>query len=192
MQWIRLTQHCPEFQFDIRYARTDNFLEKKFYPFSEAFATTLLVNDLQRVHQQLSTEGVGLLIFDTYRPWSITQRFWNEVPAEWQAYLADPKKGSAHNRVAAVDLSLFHLSTKKPVSMPSDFDEMTEASHVTSSSGSEEQRHYRDLLQKVMKQNRFTGIKNEWWHFNHLPSLHQPVMNLDFNVLATIADSQVR
>ncbi len=94
--------------------------------------------------------------------------------------VADPAKGSSHNRGCAVDLSLYDLKTGKPVAMPSDFDEMNEKAYVAYAGGDPQAISLRDLLQTTMKANQFTGIKNEWWHFNHLSHRIHPVLNISF------------
>jgi zinc D-Ala-D-Ala dipeptidase len=168
-------------QFDIRYARADNFMKRAVYSEAESFLLEPVALDLLRVHKTLEPHGFGLLIFDGYRPWSVTKLFYDECQPFERDFLADPKKGSSHNRGCAVDLSMYHLSTGKPVQMPSDFDEMNERAYTEYAEGPSEPRLARDLLQTTMRANHFTGIKNEWWHFNHTSHHHWPVMNLSFS-----------
>jgi len=168
------------FKFDIRYARTDNFLGQKVYGLAKAFLLKHVAEDLLRVHQELAKHGFGLLIFDGYRPWAVTKLFWDQSSEHDRQFLANPESGSSHNRGCAVDLSMYDLATGVPVTMPSDFDEMNEKSYVAYTGGTEEQRRLRDLLQATMKAHRFTGIKNEWWHFNHVTHHEHPVMYLTF------------
>ncbi len=119
-------------------------------------------------------------MFDAYRPWSVTKLFWDRSTPEVQKYLADPEMGSAHNRGAAIDCSLWNLSTGKEVQMPSRFDEMNERAHLAYAGGTMEARQLRDLFQTVMVKNNFRSIPNEWWHLNHISHKDYPVMNFSF------------
>ena len=170
-------------KFDIRYARTDNFLGKKVYELSKAFLIGHVADDLYRAHQALALHGYGLLIFDGYRPWSVTKIFWDESSEHDRQFLANPESGSSHNRGCAVDLTLYSLATGKAVVMPSEFDEMNEKSYPDYPGGTPEQRASRDLLQATMKANGFIAIKYEWWHFNHHTHKEYPVMNQTFEAV---------
>ena len=180
MKWVNL-EHLPApFQFDIRYSRADNFMGEAVYPYARAFLLEHVAHDLMKVHAELEAHGFGILIFDGYRPLSVTETFWNRSTDEMRNYLADPKSGSVHNRGCAVDLSLYHLDSKHPAPMPSDFDELNEKAHVTFLGGDPVALANRDLLKEKMLKNGFTGIKHEWWHFNHGSAADFPVLNLSF------------
>ena len=182
-QVVKLThleQLDPTLKFDIRYAREDNFIKRKVYRSAHAFLLAHVAADLLNVHLKLKPKGFGLLIFDGYRPWSVTKLFWDLSNEHDRQFLADPAKGSSHNRGCAVDLSLYELKTGRAVVMPSDFDEMNEKSYVAYTGGDARSRELRDLLQETMKAHHFTGIKNEWWHFNHTSHHEWPVMNFTF------------
>lgn len=152
---------------DIRYARTDNFTGKKVYPEARAFLQRPAAEGVVAVHKKLREKGLGLVIFDGYRPWSITKLFWETVIPEHKKFVADPAKGSKHNRGCAVDLSIFDLKTGKLLPMPSDFDEFTERASPDYTGGTEDERANRDLLKKLMEAEGFTVNPNEWWHFDH-------------------------
>lgn len=173
-------------KFDIRYARADNFIGEAVYSMPKAYLLRHVALDLMAVHQQLAEHGFGLLIFDGYRPWSVTKLFWDRSTEEVRQFLANPETGSSHNRGCAVDLSMYHLDTGEPVMMPSDFDEMNEKAFTEYPGGSDESRCCRDLLQATMKANHFLGIKNEWWHFNHRTHQGWPVMYLTFEEIELI------
>jgi D-alanyl-D-alanine dipeptidase len=167
-------------KFDVRYARADNFMKKAVYTQPRAFLLKHVAEDLLNVHLALKPHGYGLLIFDGYRPWTVTKLFWDESDDHNRQFLANPESGSSHNRGCAVDLSMYSLKTGEPVVMPSDFDEMNEKAYTHYTGGAAEERRLRDLLQKTMLENGFTGIKNEWWHFNHISNAQWPVMNFTF------------
>ena len=152
---------------DIRYARTDNFVGKAVYPEARAFLQRPAAEALLAVHKNLAKQGLGLVIFDGYRPWAVTKLFWEVTPEDLRKFVADPKKGSRHNRGCAVDLSIYDLKTDKLVPMPSDFDEFTERASPNYEGGTKEETANRDLLRKLMEAEGFTVNKNEWWHFDY-------------------------
>lgn len=171
------------FLFDIRYARSDNFFKRQVYPTPRAFLLEQVAADLIRAHRFLNKLGYGFIIFDGYRPWSVSKLFYDECQPFERDFLADPVKGSSHNRGCAVDLSIYDLNTGKIVQMPSDFDEMNEKAWTEYAEGPSEPRLKRDLLQTTMREHHFTGIKVEWWHFNHVCHQQWPVINLSFEEL---------
>src|SRR5215203_1249599 len=111
---------------DIRYATDNNFVGRPVYPEARAFLQKAAAKAVANVHRKLRKQGLGLVIFDGYRPWAITKLFWEVVPEDKRKFVADPAKGSKHNRGCAVDLSIFDLKTGELIEMPSDFDEFTE------------------------------------------------------------------
>ncbi len=171
---------------DVRYARTDNFLSTRFYPQARVFLLSHVAEDVMRVCEDLRAQGRGLLIFDGYRPWSVTKQFWDRSSVGVREFLADPATGSAHNRACAVDLSLFDLATGLPIAMPSDFDEMNEKAWRDFQGGAEDARRERDRLRTAMEQHGFTGIPNEWWHFNHSSRHEWPVMDFGFEEIPPV------
>jgi len=152
---------------DIRYARTDNFVGKVVYAEARAFMQRPAADALVRVHRQLKRRNLGLVIFDGYRPWSVTKLFWEVTPEDKRKFVANPKTGSRHNRGCAVDLSMFDLKTGKLVEMPSDFDDFTDRASPKYVGGTAAQRKNRDLLRKLMEDEGFTVNDNEWWHFDY-------------------------
>ncbi|MBX3281773.1 MAG: M15 family metallopeptidase [Acidobacteria bacterium] len=164
---VELTKLSKTIKLDIRYARTDNFTGQAVYPEARAFLQRDAAKALLKVHKKLKKEGLGLVIFDGYRPWSITKLFWDVVKLEERKYVADPAKGSKHNRGCAVDLSIYDLKTGRPVPMPSDFDEFTERASPDYTGGTDEERANREKLRSLMEAVGFTVNPNEWWHFDY-------------------------
>ena len=121
--------------------------------------------------------GVGLLVFDAYRPWSVTKQFWDETPPSKRAFVADPRQGSKHNRGCAVDLSFYDLATGREIAMPSSYDEFSERASPRYTGGTKKQRRWRDLLRAAMESEGFTVDKGEWWHFDYREWRVYPVMN---------------
>ncbi len=151
---------------DIRYATTNNFTGKQVYPEARAFLQKPAAKALVRVHRKLKKQGLGLVIYDGYRPWTITKLFWDSVTPEQKIFVADPKTGSKHNRGCAVDLGIFDLKTGLAIPMPSGYDEFSERASPGYKGGTEEERRNRDLLRRLMEQEGFTVNENEWWHFD--------------------------
>ncbi len=152
---------------DIRYARIDNFVGKVVYSEARAFMQRPAADALIRVHRKLKKRNLGLVIFDGYRPWSVTKLFWDVTPEDKRKFVANPKTGSRHNRGCAVDLSMFDLKTGKLVEMPSDFDDFTDRASPIYEGASRRQKKNRDLLRKMMEAEGFTVNDNEWWHFDY-------------------------
>ncbi len=164
---IELIKLDKTIKLDIRYARADNFVGRAVYTEARAFLQKPAAEAVVRVHRKLKKLGLGLMIFDGYRPWTITKLFWEVTPEDKRKFVANPKTGSRHNRGCAVDLSIYDLKTKKLLDMPSDFDEFTERASPDYKGASEIQTKNRDLLRKMMEAEGFIVNRNEWWHFDY-------------------------
>jgi D-alanyl-D-alanine dipeptidase len=165
---------------DIRYATSNNFLGRPVYRESRAFLQRPAAEALLRVSRSVQKKGHGLLVFDGYRPWSITKIFWDETPAEKRQFVADPSKGSRHNRGCAVDLSLYDLKTGREVEMPSAYDEFSKRAYPNYKGGTERQRRLRDLLRSAMEAEGFEVNEFEWWHFDYKDWKRYPILNIGF------------
>jgi D-alanyl-D-alanine dipeptidase len=177
----------PTFKLDIRYATDNNFLKRRVYREARAFLQRPAAEALVRVHRNLRKQGYGLLVFDGYRPWAVTKDFWDSTPPDKRNFVANPAKGSKHNRGCAVDLSLFELATGAEVEMPSGYDEMTNRAYPTYDGGTQEQRRLRDLLRAAMEAEGFTVNEYEWWHFDYKDWRKYPILNLSFETLGGAA-----
>ncbi len=164
---IELVKLDKTIKLDVRYARADNFVGRAVYPEARVFLQKPAAEALVRVHKKLKKLGLGLVIFDGYRPWTITKLFWEVTPEDKRKFVANPKTGSRHNRGCAVDLSIYDLKTGRLVDMPSDFDEFTERASPDYRGASEIQTKNRNLLRKLMEDEGFIVNKNEWWHFDY-------------------------
>ncbi len=152
---------------DIRYATANNFVGRVVYPEARAFLQKPPAKALLKVHKKLKKQGLGLVIFDGYRPWTITKLFWDVTPEEKRKFVANPEKGSKHNRGCAVDLSIYDLKTGALIAMPSEYDEFTERASPDYKGGTERERANRDLLRKLMEDEGFTVNPNEWGPFDY-------------------------
>ena len=163
---VELTKLDPTIRLEIRYATTNNFLGTVFYDEARAFMQRPAAEALVRASLKLKALGYGLLIHDAYRPWYVTKVFWDATPDDKKVFVADPAKGSRHNRGCAVDLTLYDLKTKKPVEMVSTYDETTDRAYPDYPGGTSLQRWHRKLLREAMEAEGFTVYEAEWWHFD--------------------------
>ena len=175
---VELVKLDPTIKLDIRYATDNNFTGKAVYPEARAFLQRPAAEALMAVHRWLKERGYGLLVYDAYRPWSVTKLFWDITPPEKRAFVADPAVGSVHNRGCAVDVGLYDLATGREVQMPSAYDDFTERSYVTYSGGTPEQRARRDLLRKAMWLQGFFVYPEEWWHYDFKDYREYPILDI--------------
>jgi len=177
---IELTDLDITIKLDIRYATANNFMGRQVYPEARAFLQKPAAEAVVRVHGKLKDKGLGLVIYDGYRPWTITKLFWDSVAPEFRKFVADPEKGSKHNRGCAVDLSIFDLRSGEDVPMPSGYDEFSERASPKYTGGTEEERRNRDLLRTLMEAEGFIVNKNEWWHFDHRDWEQYEILDISF------------
>jgi D-alanyl-D-alanine dipeptidase len=163
---VELTKLDSTIRLEIRYATTNNFLGTIFYSEARAFMQRPAAESVVRANRKLKQLGYGLLIHDAYRPWYVTKVFWDATPDDKKVFVADPAKGSRHNRGCAVDLTLYDLKTKKPVGMVSTYDETTARAYPDYPGGTSLQRWHRKLLRDAMEAEGFTVYEAEWWHFD--------------------------
>jgi D-alanyl-D-alanine dipeptidase len=155
---VELVKLDSTIHLDIKYATKNNFTNRPVYNEARAFLQRPAAEALVKVNKELKAQGYGLLIFDGYRPWSATKLFWDLTPLKDKKFVANPKKGSIHNRGCAIDLSLYGLNSGKEVQMTSVFDEMSESAYANYRGGTAEQRKARDLLIKTMEKHGFYSV----------------------------------
>ena len=178
---VELLKLDRSIKLDIRYATPNNFTGRAVYTEARAFLQRPAAEALLRAIAALRKQGYGVAVFDGYRPWFVTKLFWDLTPADKKQFVADPSKGSRHNRGCAVDLTLYDLKTGREVSMPSGYDEMTERAHINYSGGTPEQRRLRDLLRAAMEAEGFAIYEPEWWHYDYKDWKQYPILNLSFS-----------
>jgi D-alanyl-D-alanine dipeptidase len=182
---VELAKLDPTIKLEIRYATTNNFLGTIFYSEGRAFMQRPAAEAVVRAHRKLKQLGYGLLIHDAYRPWYVTKVFWDATPDDKKVFVADPAKGSRHNRGCAVDLTLYDLKTKKPVEMVSTYDETTDRAYPDYPGGTSLQRWHRKLLRDAMEAEGFTVYQAEWWHFDHKDWQKYRIGNVPFDQIGT-------
>jgi D-alanyl-D-alanine dipeptidase len=178
---VELVKQDTSIHLDIRYATSNNLEGRPVYTEARAFLQRPAAEALAQVNKDLKQLGYGLLIFDGYRPWSVTKLFWDLTPKKDKIFVANPKEGSKHNRGCAVDLSLFEIATGKEVEMTGIYDEMSERSYPNYTGGTAEQRKMRDLLRSKMESHGFSVYEYEWWHFDFSDWKSYRIGNIQFS-----------
>ncbi len=181
---VELIKRDPRIRLDLRYATTNNVTSRVLYPQARAFLQGVAADALLRAHARARADGFGLTIFDAYRPWRVTRKLWDATPkGPKRNYVANPKKGSRHNRGCAVDLTLHDLATGALVEMPSAFDDFSERAHRDFMGATEISIIHRGFLEKYMQAEGFDGMSNEWWHFDFRAWRDYPVLDIPFEAL---------
>ncbi|HEY8928807.1 MAG TPA: M15 family metallopeptidase [Mucilaginibacter sp.] len=175
---VEIKQHIPGIALDIRYATTNNFTHRKMYPQARAFARLQVVMALKEVEDELKAKGLGLKIYDAYRPYSITAKFYEVTPDT--NFVADPRKGSKHNRGCAIDLSVIDLKTGKELEMPTSFDSFSHRAAANYADLPPRQIANRELLKTVMQTHGFHVISTEWWHYDFNGWQKYPLLDIPF------------
>ncbi len=148
---------------DLKYATPDNFVGQVLYDTALCYLRRSVAERLVRVQKPLRKQGLGLKIWDGYRPLSVQWKMWRLVPDP--RYVADPRKGSRHNRGAAVDVTLVD-SLGHELPMPTGFDDFTERAHRDFTDLPPEVLRNRKILEEAMTREGFIPLPTEWWHFD--------------------------
>ena len=180
---VELKNLDASLQLDIRYATDNNFMGMPLYEEGRAFLQRPAAEALVRVNQALEKYGYGLIVYDAYRPWYVTKMFWDATPEAQKIFVADPAKGSRHNRGGAVDIGLYSRKTGQSVAMGSGYDEFSLRAYSWYPGGTSVQRERRELLRLLMAGEGFTVYPEEWWHFDYASWRSYPLLNVPFHEL---------
>lgn len=178
---IDLKKFIPDVVLDIRYATTNNFTGEKIYPYPKAFARKPVAEALKKAQTEFKTHGVGIKIFDAYRPYAATVKFY-EVYRD-TTFVASPYRGSRHNRGCAIDMTLVDLKTGAELKMPTGYDAFVREARPTHPVKDPEIRKNRDLLISVMSKYGFRVNSAEWWHFDFRGYQAYEVLDIAFEDL---------
>lgn len=180
---VELKTIIPNIVYELRYATTNNFVKKSMYPVttSHTYLRSPAAIALSNVQKELNAQGLGLKIFDAYRPYAVTVKFWELIKDE--RYVANPAKGSGHNRGLAVDLTIIELPTGKELDMGTEFDNFTDTAHHTFTALSATVIHNRKLLKELMLKHGFQLFETEWWHYYWPNNRNYEILDLDFKKL---------
>jgi zinc D-Ala-D-Ala dipeptidase len=172
----------PTLVYDLKYGTKENFTKEVLYnQQSKTFLRLPVARALQQVQTDLAKNNIGIKIWDAYRPYSVTKKMWDLIKDE--RYVANPSKGSGHNRGLAVDLTLIDLVTKKELDMGTGFDHFTDTAHHNFKNLSPQILNNRKLLKETMEKNGFKALDTEWWHYSWPNTRCYEVMDLDFKKL---------
>jgi D-alanyl-D-alanine dipeptidase len=176
---VEIKNYIPGVVLDIRYATTNNFTHQRMYKEAKAFARLPVVLALKDVEADLKTKGLGIKIYDAYRPYAITVKFYEA--ARDTNFVADPRKGSKHNRGCAIDMSLIDLKTGKELDMPTSFDSFSRKASATYPDLPKQEIDNRELLKSVMQAHGFKVVPAEWWHYDFNGWSKFPLLDIPFS-----------
>jgi D-alanyl-D-alanine dipeptidase len=175
--FIRLADYSADFAYDMRYATENNFLKEQVYACAECYTRVKTAKALVRANKDLMDKGVRIKFFDCYRPRSVQYKMWAIVPNP--QYVADPKKGSIHNRGGAVDITLVTLDGRE-LDMGTDFDFFGRKAYHDNVDLPQTILDNRKLLKETMEKNGFWSVRSEWWHYNLSAASSDPVANFNW------------
>ncbi|MFT3824578.1 MAG: M15 family metallopeptidase [Chitinophagaceae bacterium] len=180
---LSLRSLIPDIVLDLRYATRNNFMRRRMYPqrTNNTFLRAPAAQALLLVQQELHRNGYGLKIFDAYRPYAVTVSFWELVKDE--RYVANPSKGSGHNRGLAVDLTIIDLKTGKELDMGTGFDNFSDSAHHNFTQLPQSVLQNRSLLKETMQKYGFTLLETEWWHYYWKNDRNYEVLDIPFSKL---------
>jgi len=180
-QLVEIKKAIPGIKLDIRYATKNNFMKQVMYGQARAFARKPVVESLKKVQVELNKQGLGLKIFDGYRPYAITVAFYKK--ASDKNFVANPKQGSKHNRGCAVDLTIINLKTGKEIPMPTPYDSFSAAAAANYPNVSPKVKKNRDFFIAIMRKYKLNVLENEWWHYDFQGWQNYALMDIPFEWL---------
>jgi len=168
--------------YDMHYATKNNFTTQQLYNQSNyTYLRLPAARALSKVQSELLQKGLGLKVFDAYRPYSVTQKMWNLIQDE--RYVANPAKGSGHNRGISIDLTIIDARTGKELDMGTAFDNFTDTAHHNFNHLPKEVLQNRQLLRQTMEKYGFRALETEWWHYSWPNTNNFKVLDIDFKKL---------
>lgn len=178
---VDLTVLIPELVLDIRYATGQNLLGRPLYTQARAFLRRPVAEALSRVQAALRRLGLGLCVYDAYRPYGVTVQFFEHIRNE--KFAAPPWRGSRHNRGCSVDVGLVECATGRHLPLPTDFDELTPAAHSNYANLPPHVLFNRSILLAAMKRQGFINYVDEWWHYDYQHWSDFDLLDLPFEEL---------
>ena len=175
---VELTKVIPGIKLDIRYATANNFMHRVMYKQARAFARAPVAEALKQIEAELNAKGLGLKIYDAYRPYAVTVDFFKMYPDT--NFVANPKYGSRHNRGCAIDLTIIDLKTGKELNMPTPYDSFSAEAASDHPGTTGEKLQNRELLKQVMQAHGFAALRTEWWHFDLVGYLQYELLDVPF------------
>jgi D-alanyl-D-alanine dipeptidase len=170
----------PHIIVDMKYAAEDNFVKTKLYDSNTCFLRRSTASKLDTVQRKLEGMNLGLKVWDCYRPLAVQKILWAILPNE--RYVANPEKGSRHNRASAVDVTLVDLQGNE-LQMPTGFDDFSPRAHRQYQDIPEGVFRNRTLLEGMMKKAGFLPLPEEWWHYDDEKWMGFDILNVPFEKL---------
>jgi D-alanyl-D-alanine dipeptidase len=171
----------PDLVLDIRYATTNNFTHEKIYNLAKAYARKPVAQALKEIQDELRPQGFGIKMFDAYRPYKATVKFY-EIYHD-TTYVASPYRGSRHNRGCALDLTIINLKTGQELQMPTGYDSFKKEAWPSTPVSNPLIRKNRQFLIDVMQKHGFKVNASEWWHYDFIGWKKYEVLDIDFEEL---------
>jgi D-alanyl-D-alanine dipeptidase len=176
--FVNLKEYSNDFIFEMKYATEDNFLKSKAYDCAECYLRLKTAKALIKANSKFMKLGYKIKLYDCYRPLDIQKKMWAIVSNP--NYVANPSKGSIHNRGGAVDITLVDIAGNE-LNMGTPFDFFgPEASH--------DYKNFprtildnRALFKKIMETAKFQSFDTEWWHYNLKNAKLDPISNFKWN-----------
>ena len=178
--FVRLKDLSPDFVYELKYATPDNFLKQAVYDCGECYLRKSTAEALVKANEAFKQLGYRIKLFDCYRPLSVQKKMWKILPGTH--YVANPAKGSKHNRGAAVDLTLVDAQGKE-LNMGTPFDFFGKEAHHTYTEYPKEVLENRKLLKETLDKFNFKSIYSEWWHYEYRPEMQSKVENFEWQCI---------
>jgi len=175
--FVRLKDLSSDFVYELKYATPDNFLKQAVYDCGECYLRKSTAEALVKANKDFIQLGYRIKLFDCYRPLSVQKKMWKILPGTH--YVANPAKGSKHNRGAAVDLTLVDAQGKE-LNMGTPFDFFGKEAHHTYTEHTKEVLENRKLLKETLNKYNFKSIYSEWWHYEYRPEMQSKVENFEW------------
>ena len=175
--FVRLKDLSPDFVYELKYATPDNFLKQAVYDCGECYLRKSTAEALVKANEAFKQLGYRITLFDCYRPLSVQKKMLKILPGTH--YVANPAKGSKHNRGAAVDLTLVDAQGKE-LNMGTPFDFFGKEAHHTYTEHSKEVLENRKLLKETLDKYNFKSIYSEWWHYEYRPEMQSKEENFQW------------
>jgi len=186
LELIELKTIVPHIRYDLKYATSDNFTSVRLYPSNtqSTFLRKEPAEALAQIAKILEAKGLGILVWDAYRPYHVTVKFWELIKDE--RYVANPSKGSGHNRGIAIDMTLYDLKTGALLDMPTSFDDFSEKAHHGADNVTSRQKDNREMIRNLMEKHGFIKFQTEWWHYYWPNGEQYDVLDFDFKQIKNI------
>lgn len=188
LKMVDLQGLIPALKTQWAYAGPDNFTGVVLYTNPRPYLRLAAAQRLRLAADSLRKLGLGILLFDAYRPYQVTLKMWEKVPDD--RYAANPASGSGHNRGIAIDLTLYDLKTGQPLRMPTGFDNFSDTAHHSFAQLAPEVLRNRALLKNIMEYAGFVALPTEWWHYSLPQPKSYPLMDLSFKQLRQLGRSR--